>query len=502
MSLPTSRRTGSKQESRTASGVSSMIRLTPVTDSKARMLRPSRPMILPFISSPGRCSTDTTDSLVCSLATRWMARVTIRRARGLPVAPGLVLGLPDDERGLALGLVLDARHQFRLRLVGGEPGGPLQHLPALVLEPGQLGPLGVQLLPGLVQGGGPLFQLPQLRRPAGAPARPAGPPGAAGRPAAGRPRPWRPGDRPRPRRAAFAIFSAASSARRTIPAASDSAAALTCSAARLASSSRCRASAARAASPGGCCAPGATSGAAVRAGSPSASAGVTAAGRGAADRRMTMTSKPAAASTATSPITAATMPIALLIAHPNPARWPGYRHPVPGLPAARGHARRPWRLSSVASRSHPAAARSFLAASSRTLLKNRPIRPGGPYPWPTCLPPACPVPGRLPSGPGRAQAPWPSSRARPPAGPFRLFTSAFADQHLAAVRLSLDNDLGKHASARRAFRGQPPVHSSPASASAAMSGPNTLSRSRPASGSNPASAPGGPSCSSASRTTW
>ena len=58
-----------------------MIRLTPVTDSKARMLRPSRPMIRPFISSPGRCMTETTDSLVCSTATRWIARVTILRAR-------------------------------------------------------------------------------------------------------------------------------------------------------------------------------------------------------------------------------------------------------------------------------------------------------------------------------------------------------------------------------------------------------------------------------------
>ena len=57
VSRPTSRRTGSKQDSSTASGVSSMITLTPVTDSKARMLRPSRPMIRPFISSLGRCST-------------------------------------------------------------------------------------------------------------------------------------------------------------------------------------------------------------------------------------------------------------------------------------------------------------------------------------------------------------------------------------------------------------------------------------------------------------
>ena len=28
---------------------------------------------------------------------------------------------------------------------------------------------------------------------------------------------------------------------------------------------------------------------------------------------------------------------------------------------------------------------------------DRPTRPGGPYPWPTCLPPARPVPGRLPT---------------------------------------------------------------------------------------------------------
>ena len=61
-----------------------MIRLTPVTVSNARMLRPSRPMIRPFISSAGRCSTDTTDSLVCSLATRWIASVTIFLARCWP----------------------------------------------------------------------------------------------------------------------------------------------------------------------------------------------------------------------------------------------------------------------------------------------------------------------------------------------------------------------------------------------------------------------------------
>ena len=53
-SRATSRRTGSKPgESTTAFGVSSMSTVTPVADSNARMLRPSRPMIRPFISSLG-----------------------------------------------------------------------------------------------------------------------------------------------------------------------------------------------------------------------------------------------------------------------------------------------------------------------------------------------------------------------------------------------------------------------------------------------------------------
>ncbi len=49
-----SRRTGSKPEMTTTSGVSSMIMSTPVRFSRVRMLRPSRPMIRPFISSDGR----------------------------------------------------------------------------------------------------------------------------------------------------------------------------------------------------------------------------------------------------------------------------------------------------------------------------------------------------------------------------------------------------------------------------------------------------------------
>src|SRR6266536_3041688 len=84
VSRATSRRTGSKQLSTTASGVSSMMRFTPVRASNARMFRPSRPMIRPFMSSLGSGNTLTVDSAVCSLATRWMAIVTILRARSSP----------------------------------------------------------------------------------------------------------------------------------------------------------------------------------------------------------------------------------------------------------------------------------------------------------------------------------------------------------------------------------------------------------------------------------
>ena len=76
----TSRRTGSKPDSTTVSGVSSMIRSTPVACSRARMLRPSRPMIRPFISSLGRWTTVTVCSAVWSAATRCIAVTMTSRA--------------------------------------------------------------------------------------------------------------------------------------------------------------------------------------------------------------------------------------------------------------------------------------------------------------------------------------------------------------------------------------------------------------------------------------
>jgi len=57
------------------------MRSQPVSVSMARMLRPSRPMMRPFISSFGSGTTDTVTSLAWSAAQRWMAVAMISRAR-------------------------------------------------------------------------------------------------------------------------------------------------------------------------------------------------------------------------------------------------------------------------------------------------------------------------------------------------------------------------------------------------------------------------------------
>ena len=54
-------------------GVSSIMRSTPVMVSKVRILRPSRPMILPFISSDGMGTTDTAASAT------WSPRTSIAK---------------------------------------------------------------------------------------------------------------------------------------------------------------------------------------------------------------------------------------------------------------------------------------------------------------------------------------------------------------------------------------------------------------------------------------
>ena len=53
-----------------------MISSTPVMVSRVRMLRPSRPMMRPFISSFGSCTTDTVVSATWSAAHLWIAVTT------------------------------------------------------------------------------------------------------------------------------------------------------------------------------------------------------------------------------------------------------------------------------------------------------------------------------------------------------------------------------------------------------------------------------------------
>ncbi|CRG02901.1 Uncharacterised protein [Streptococcus pneumoniae] len=55
---------GSKPDKMTASGVSSIIKSIPVSVSSVRIFLPSRPIIRPFISSFGKFTTETVDSVV------------------------------------------------------------------------------------------------------------------------------------------------------------------------------------------------------------------------------------------------------------------------------------------------------------------------------------------------------------------------------------------------------------------------------------------------------
>ena len=72
------------------SGVSSMMTSTPVAVSKARMFRPSRPMMRPFISSLGSATAATVVSAECSAPSRWVAIAMMRlasRSAGFEPAP-------------------------------------------------------------------------------------------------------------------------------------------------------------------------------------------------------------------------------------------------------------------------------------------------------------------------------------------------------------------------------------------------------------------------------
>ena len=120
------------------SGVSSMMTSTPVASSNARMLRPSRPMMRPFISSFGSATADTVVSAVCSAAIRWMASATIFFASRSAFAARLFLDVAHQGRGLAPRLVLDPLEHLAPGVLGGEPGDALQLDPLLLGQPVRL----------------------------------------------------------------------------------------------------------------------------------------------------------------------------------------------------------------------------------------------------------------------------------------------------------------------------------------------------------------------------
>ena len=100
------------------------------------MLRPSRPMMRPFISSFGSATTVIVASDVWSAAIRCMTVVRMRRARSSPSSCGVTLDLADPVLGLGLRLVDDLPDEALARLRGGQPGDALEldELPLLELR--------------------------------------------------------------------------------------------------------------------------------------------------------------------------------------------------------------------------------------------------------------------------------------------------------------------------------------------------------------------------------
>ena len=130
----TSRRTPSKADSTTALGVSSMMKSTPVRFSSARMLRPSRPMMRPFMSSEGSWTTDTVVSAAWPAARRCIATDRIERTRRS--ASRLVSSSMWRTRRarVVARLVLDVLEQRRARLAGAQAGGALERAGVLVAQ--------------------------------------------------------------------------------------------------------------------------------------------------------------------------------------------------------------------------------------------------------------------------------------------------------------------------------------------------------------------------------
>ena len=136
--LATSRRIPSNDERTTAPGVSSMMMSTPVRCSSARMLRPSRPMIRPFMSSEGSSTSETVVSAAWLAATRWSASATRLRARRL-ASDCASSSICRTRRASSWRTSSSERCQhLGLRLVDGHPGDALELDELLLLRRLQL----------------------------------------------------------------------------------------------------------------------------------------------------------------------------------------------------------------------------------------------------------------------------------------------------------------------------------------------------------------------------
>ena len=111
-----------------------MMKSTPVRFSSARMLRPSRPMIRPFMSSEGSCTTETVVSAAWPAASRCMATDEDRAHAALGVALGLLLDLAHEPGRVVARLVLDLLEQRCLACAGAQAGDALQRARVLVAQ--------------------------------------------------------------------------------------------------------------------------------------------------------------------------------------------------------------------------------------------------------------------------------------------------------------------------------------------------------------------------------
>ena len=90
------------------------------------MLRPSRPMILPFMSSDGSSITVTVVSAAWLAATRCSASATRLRARRFDSARASSSSMPHAPRELVPDELLPTLEQVRLRLLERHAGDPLE----------------------------------------------------------------------------------------------------------------------------------------------------------------------------------------------------------------------------------------------------------------------------------------------------------------------------------------------------------------------------------------